>query len=218
MKILASHALALVALTAQAQAASYIYEFDQDNYGVLPGQTVDVKVFLTQNDPNPIDLTVDGLFSGGVRVIFGDNAPSDPAVVTSLSDITPNPAFDDTLLGEELFLEPGQSAALIDGVDDISAPLTGTSILLGTFRFTAGDIPSEVTNLRADDVRPDPFTDTLAGDFPTLTSLDESISPGFATITVIPAPTAAAAGAAGMISLCLFTRRRLNRTHAESDP
>ncbi|MEM1165513.1 MAG: hypothetical protein AAGI30_04405 [Planctomycetota bacterium] len=210
---LTMHAGVLVLLGSSTPAhADLFFEFDQANYEVLPGQTVDVRVLLSQVGPidaDPADLTVDGLFSGGVRVFFNITPPSDPAVVASLDDITPNRAFDDTLLGEELFLDPGQSAALIDSIDDIFAPLTGTNILLGTFRFTAGDVVGEVTNLRADDVVGGTFTENVSGgaDF---AALDDFIAPGFATITVVPAPGACVLACLGGLTLGA-RRRRLSR-------
>ncbi|MEM0966243.1 MAG: PEP-CTERM sorting domain-containing protein [Verrucomicrobiota bacterium] len=204
----------LVVLTLVAASQSYAnfrYGFSQSNYEVLPGEKVDVQVSLIQVEANPIDLAVDGIFSAGVQVVFGENAPSDPAVVLELSDISANPAFDDTLLGEEKSLTPGSSAYFIDSVDDIFAPLTGNEIFLGTFRFTVGNIVGEVTNLRAEDITPPPstFTETVGGDI-NFSSLDEFISPGFSTITVIPEPTAYAA-LAGMFCAGLLLLRRRTR-------
>ncbi len=197
-----------VALSHPAKA-DLVYTFGQSNYNVTANETVDVSVFLTQTSPGPINLAVDGIISGSVRVIFNETPPSAPAAVLALADIIPNPQFDETLLGAEFELAPGVSAGFVDGVDDIFAPLTGNSVLLGTFRFTAGGVGGEVTNLRATDFRI--LDDTIGGDF-FLTAVDNSIADGFATITVvstIPEPSTMAISSIALVGLMM--RRRLPR-------
>ncbi|MEM7311515.1 MAG: hypothetical protein AAF497_00045, partial [Planctomycetota bacterium] len=127
-------ALCLILLLAESATAGLTFTFDQSNYEVAPNATVQVQIYLEQTDAagDPADLTVDGLVSGGVRVLFDENPPTDRAEVLNEFDITPNVDFDDTLLGPELELLPGTSAAFVDGVDDFFSPLTGTRILLGT--------------------------------------------------------------------------------------
>ncbi|MCA9167151.1 MAG: hypothetical protein KDB23_05765 [Planctomycetales bacterium] len=179
-------------MIASRSAADLVYTFDQDEFRVAPHQSINIDVYLSQNDPtgDPVDLRTDGLFSGGVRVVFSENPPTEPATISSLLDITPNPLFDDNLLGEELFLEPGVSVGFVDGVADAFSPLKGTRILLGSLRFTAGGRPGDITTLIATDLRP--TDDTIAGD-PNFTALDDLIRDGLAKITVaaVPEPSSA---------------------------
>lgn len=199
--------LTLVAFCSKT-SADIIYTFDQSSYTVAPGGTLDVQVFLQQNGADTI-LTDEGLLSGGVRVFF-DKAPvpTDPAQALALSDITPNPLLDDTLLGATLDLDSGASAGFVDSVDDIFSPLFGDSILLGTFTFTAGSVDGEVTSLRATDFDL-LFDDTVAGDF---SALDTSINDGFATITVssaaVPEPSSFALLGVGGLGMLVVCRRR----------
>lgn len=169
----------LLSVFASRAHGDLIYAFDQSNYQVAVNGTIDVQVFLQQFGSiagDPADLSTDGLTSGSVQLFFNDTPPSDPAEVLMTSDILPNPALDDTLLGAEFDLNPGVSAAFVDGVD--FTPLLGTNILLGTFTFTAGSVAGEVTNLRTSDWRA--FDDTVAGNF---AALDGVIGNTTATIT-----------------------------------
>ena len=184
--------LCLTGFLSRPATADIIYAFDQSNYEVAPNGTVDVSVFLRQIAPSagdPVDLGGDGIVSGGVRVFFNDTPPSDRAEVLALTDISPNPLFDEAFLGADFDLDPGVSAGFVDSVDDVFSPLTGSSILLGTFRFTAGSIAGEVTNLLATDFSG--FDETVGGDL-AFTSLDNFIGQGTATITVaaaVPEPS-----------------------------
>lgn len=91
--------------------AGLVLEFGEDDYVVSPNQIVEVDVFLVQDDPtgDPVDLSVDGLISAGISVFFDTTPPSDPATVPDLPSIMPDPAFNDTTLAAELFLDPGVS-------------------------------------------------------------------------------------------------------------
>ena len=125
-------------------------------------------------------LTDFGIVSGSTRVFFNEPVvPGDPATVVAAGDITPNVNFDDPFL-TNVFLDPGISAGLVGGVDILTPAITGNSILLGTFTFTAGSVGGEVTNLRATDL--DAFFDDTVADNGAL--LDALIQDGFATITV----------------------------------
>jgi PEP-CTERM motif len=177
----------LFILYSPAAFAGFVFSFGQSNYQVAPNQTLNVEVFLQQDTPagDPVNLADVGIISGGVNVFFNMNAPSQPAIVSSLADITPNLLFNDTLLGEELFLVPGVSAGFVDGVDFFSPPLTGSKILLGTIRFTAGANPGDITTLLATDLRAG--EDIIAGDI-AFTPLDSFVGSGQATITVSAVP------------------------------
>jgi hypothetical protein len=187
--------LMLVVLPAAAPGSPvYSYHFDQANYQVTPGGTVDVRVFLRETiDPGAGDtslLAAEGLFSAGVRVHFDEPpVPGDPARVLGEGDIVGNPAFD-FFFGPVKSLVPGSSAGLSESVDVLNfagvaaagGPTT-FEVLLGTFRFTAGSVPGQVTRLRATDFSPDDETLTNA----TGTVLDPFIRDGQAAITVVAA-------------------------------
>lgn len=194
--------------TAPLASAAIVYEFGQANYDVAAGQRINVDLFLVQTDvgSDPVNLSVDGLFSGGVRVFFDDTPPTDPAGVRSLADILPNPSFDDTFIGETLDLVPGVSAGFSDAIDNFDAPIRGSRIFLGTFAFTAGNVIGETTNLRATDFD-SRFSDVLANDLGA-TELDNLIQPGFATITVTAVPEPSGVIVVGVGLSCLITLRR----------
>ena len=198
--------IVLLFMSSQAQA-DIVYQFDATNYSVAPGATVDVEVFIVQtgNTTNdPVDLSTDGLESAGVRVFFDGNPPTDRAEVLSTGNITFNPQFDDSTL-QESDVMPGISAGLADSINFTANPVTGTNILVGTFTFTAGLVPGEVTNLRATDFGD--FDDTIAGDA-NFTPLDDIIVDGVATITVTAIPEPGSMIFLAGIGLVIGLRRR----------
>ena len=198
--------IVLLFMSSQAQA-DIVYQFDATNYSVAPGATVDVEVFIVQtgNTTNdPVDLSTDGLESAAVRVFFDGNPPTDRAEVLSTGNITFNPQFGDSAL-QESDVMPGISAGLADSIDFVANPVTGTNILVGTFTFTAGLVPGEVTNLRATDFGD--FDDTIAGDA-NLTALDDIIVDGVATITVTAIPEPGSMIFLAGIGLVIGLRRR----------
>ena len=198
--------IVLLFMSSQAQA-DIVYQFDATNYSVAPGATVDVEVFIVQtgNTTNdPVDLSTDGLESAAVRVFFDGNPPTDRAEVLSTGNITFNPQFGDSALQESDVI-PGISAGLADSIDFVANPVTGTNILVGTFTFTAGLVPGEVTNLRATDFGV--LDDTMAGDA-NFTSLDDIIVDGVATITVTAIPEPGSMIFLAGIGLVIGLRRR----------
>ena len=198
--------IVLLFMSSQAQA-DIVYQFDATNYSVAPGATVDVEVFIVQtgNTTNdPVDLSTDGLESAAVRVFFDGNPPTDRAEVLSTGNITFNPQFGDSAL-EQSDVMPGISAGLADSIDFVANPVTGTNILVGTFTFTAGLVPGEVTNLRATDFGV--LDDTIAGDA-NFTSLDDIIVDGVATITVTAIPEPGSMIFLAGIGLVIGLRRR----------
>lgn len=139
----ASVLCACACFVAPARAA-YIYQLTdaagvQQNDFVIAniGQTVDVGVWLKQIDPDTA-LTDEGLFSAGVKLTY--SAPG-IAEVSSPSDITPNPAFDDPAA---LLKDIGSDYVTLDMATDISGPnfpifpelSTPDRIWLGMFKFT----------------------------------------------------------------------------------
>ena len=205
--------LLITVLNPSTAQSALIYEFDQANYTIAPGGTVNVDVFLTQTAATTL-LADEGLRFAGVRVFF-DTAPlpMDRAEVVAATDITPNPAFNDTdpfFTGQEVVA--GQSAGFLDGVALGTAPVTATGnrILLGTFTFTGGTIGGEVTNLRATDFSG--FAETISG--VNGTTLDGTIGDGFATITVnstasatVPEPSGLLFGLFAVTGLVVRRRR-----------
>ena len=196
-------------LVNQSVHAGFMYSFGQTNFDVVAGGTVDVPVYLLQVDAmgDPVNLTIDGIFSGGVRVFFNVTPPSDPAAVLSLADIVPNPMFD-TDLPPDFDLVVGESAGFVDSIDFFSPALMGNNILLGTFTFTAGNVIGEVTNLRAEDFSSAP-NETIAND-PFFTPLDNLIGTGGATITVtaVPEPSSLTQFCVAAFAATLRRRRR----------
>ncbi len=220
MKRTALLLLMLTMLTSPSASAALIFSFDQANYVVQPGATVETQIFLTQTNPDTV-LTTDGLFTGGVRVFFNDTPPTDPATVGSLADIQPSAAFDDMLLGPDLSLDPGISAGFVDSVAGPFAPIFGNSILLGTLTFTAGSVPGEVTNLRATDF--DPSTADLVSGWGM--ELDALTTDGFATITTsaitnssVPEPSSAVifGFAIACLAVLRFRKQCVCPAHARS--
>ena len=201
--------MTFIALFGASEAkADLIYEFDQSNYSVLPGATVDVSVFLTQTGATDV-LTTEGLDSIGGKVFFNDpTLPTDPAVVLSESDITSNAAFDDSGL-EMTVLDPGISAGIEDSIGTSSSPVMGSSILLGTFRFTAGNVVGEVTNLRATDFDPTVGNDSIVSgtNFTGLDNLLGADATATITVSAVPEPGTATALVMGLVMLSQRRRR-----------
>ncbi|MCA9064757.1 MAG: hypothetical protein KDA96_16915 [Planctomycetaceae bacterium] len=169
--------------------ADLIYEFGQSEYHVAPNSTIDVDLFLTQTGITDV-LTTEGLDSIGGRVYFNDPpVPTDPAVVLATIDIITSTAFDDDLF-ENKDLVAGVSAGVEDSIDFNAGTgaVKGSRILVGTFRFTAGSVLGEVTNLRGTDFDLTPGRDSIVS-FDTLTGLDSLLGPDArATITVSAVP------------------------------
>ena len=129
----------LVACVTPTSKAALIVDFGQSSYGVAPGASVDVQVFIRQTGVDSI-LSDEGLFSAGLQVRF--NLPpfnSDPAQVTA---VVANPAFN-TVTAPPPTPASGTSSGSADlEVADFSATgavfPTMNRILLGTFTFQAG--------------------------------------------------------------------------------
>jgi hypothetical protein len=144
--------------------------------------------------------------------------PLEPAQVLSDLDIYPSNLFDEPVL-TEVFHDPGVSAGLVGVVDVGKPPITGNSIYLGTFTFTAGSIDGEVTRLRATDLSA-LFPDTVASDG---TELDELIIDGFSSITVTGSPATAVPEPAssaiiGAVFLAGWGVRRRTRNRMQAQP
>lgn len=190
--------------TPLAVRADFQFQFDQSAYTVNPGGTVQVNVFLVETNTNLLSTL--GVLGAGVRVNVIAPFPSQPAAVLANSDILANPAFDQ--VGGGTGVGPN-TAGLAEFVffNPTVFPNPGTPdrILIGSFIFTAGGVPGEVTHLQA--TRFDPVGDFFAlgdGSVPG----DGSIADGTADIRVssqaaVPGPSSLALCVIGLATLAV---------------
>jgi hypothetical protein len=170
--------------------STYQFTFDQASYQVDPGAQVLVNVYLQEqvSDGSASVLATEGLIGAGVRVSFDQSSlPSDPARITGVGNILLNDgpgAFSGGFQSAEV--APGSYAQLMETVDSLSAPVHATNlgvglfrILIGTFRFTAGQIAGQTTWITAGDI-PD-SSDLITGGG---VALDSLVTPGRASIEV----------------------------------
>jgi len=213
---------ALIAVLAIGRPASadFIVEFDQPNYNVLPGQTVDVSIFFTATDANDAQLLNDfGLTVALTLVEFiSQNATpvdtGDPAVVQDAGDVVFNPGFDFTgaiVVDPPVNDTPGEVELPLASIIDRATTTTG-SVFLATLTFTAGTTMGEVTDLSLSALVPGDSYGTLDGNDDPI-QFDDRTSFGNATITVlIPEPSSAILTGlgltAGVAVLGLRRRRR----------
>jgi hypothetical protein len=196
-------------------APVYTFAFEQSNYEVVPGGTVEVRVFLreTLGVGDVSLLATEGLFSAGVRVRFDDPPlPSSPSEVQTTADILGNPAFD-FRFGPSKFLTPGSNAALLEsldlatheGVKGTGGPTT-FQVLLGAFRFTGGLLDAETTLVRA--TRFSPMSREIITNG-TGTVLDPLVSDGRTTVgthgpSVVPEPDSMVLLVIGVLGMAVY--------------
>lgn len=120
-------------LAARPAAAELVLSFDQSTYTLAGvGQTVDVKVFLSEDADGSSIGVGNELISAGVTISF---ATSGAAIVAASGDVTPGSGWD---AGVPIFSTVGANTLVdlglvsFDGFSDLSTPLP-----LGAFKFTA---------------------------------------------------------------------------------
>lgn len=207
---------------------SYQFVFDKSNYTVAPNGTVTVGVslqetFNPQTDTPVLAPGTDGLVGAGVQVQTVSPFPSSPASVKNITDINGAAAFSTFVLPQLPVPGTTTGAGLLElapgavfGTVTFSSPLLEiVDLPLGTFTFTAGGVPGQVTTLSA-------LNTTIAPGVPSSNNvttsgivLDPLIAPGSATITVVgsvvPEPSGLALVFVGLVG---FAGRRLRRKTA----
>jgi hypothetical protein len=201
---------ALVALGGRALAGpQYQYVFNQPNYTVAPGGAVAVTVSILetlnpQTDASLLAPGTDGLIGGGLLVQVAAPLPTSPAKVTSPSAIQGNSAFGVIQLPQLPAPGVANSAGLLElasnPVFGTITSLTATSetvlLPLGTFTFTAGNLPGEVSDLEAMNTTIDGVTTSANNVTASGIVLDPLLQTGSATITVLGAAVPEPSGAA----------------------
>jgi hypothetical protein len=153
--------LCAVVLYAGAAAAAPVssFAFGQTNYWAAPGGKVNVPVYwqetVGEGETSVLDLaSAVGMFGQGVQVRWDNPVmPSQPATVVSTADIVYNPDFDDV---GSMHRSVTASYAQLSEVTGFPSFGYGNEVspgawrqLIGTFSFTAGSVPGEVTHLSA---------------------------------------------------------------------
>jgi hypothetical protein len=171
--------------------------FDRSNYAVAPSGTATVAVFIREtfnprNDESLLVSKTDGLISAGVVVQVSAPLPSHPAFVRAPTAILGNTAFDLAVVVKVPTPRQPESAGLIalstkpvfGNVVSRSPTCESVLLPLGTFTFTAGEVPGEVTFLNA--VVPEDFSDRASANNVTQSgvNLDPWLRPGCAMIVV----------------------------------
>ena len=197
-----------VLLVATAAQATPLYQFvvSPSTTSTTPGSTVNVTVSLQQLGGT--ELTLHGLVNTGVSLFWSDSPePASPSMVLTTPDvypddypgnvynantknITPNATFGSVWDQSTYPTDPGGTYSDI-GYAQLTegnfAAIKASTILLGTFTFTAGG--PGTTLLRATDYDPtgDDNVTPLVSGAPIV--LDSLIADGTASITVTPEPS-----------------------------
>jgi hypothetical protein len=220
-------ALSLLGALAGGHASAgptYQYVFDQSNYNVAPNGTVAVKVSIEEMLNPQIDTSLlapgtDGLFGAGLLVQVVPPFATSLAQVKNVASIQGAAAFN--VLQVPQLPAPGvaNSAGLLELA---SGPVFGTitsetatseTILLplGTFTFTAGDVPGDVNNLVAMDTTIDGMTASANNVTAGGVVLDPLLLSGTATITVttiaVPEPSSVLLALIGVVGAVMGRRR-----------
>jgi hypothetical protein len=194
--------------------------FDRSTYAVAPDGTVTVTIAI-QETFNPRDeaslLTpgTDGLIRAGVVVQVGTPLPNHSASVRTTTAILGNPKFDLAVIARVPSSESPGSA----GIEELSTKAVFGEVVsrsrtcetvllpLGTFTFTAGKVPGEVTCLTAlvSEEYPEASGENNVTDSGVV--LDPLIEPGSAMIVVSAQAAAPKSGRASSLADVLATMR-----------
>lgn len=150
-------ACATVFWVAAVSAGPVSFALGQAAYSAAPGGKAIVPIYwqetVGQGETSVLDLaSAVGMFGQGVQVRWDNPAmPSHPATVVSTADIAYNPAFDDA---GSMHRSVTASYAQLSEVTDFLSFGYGNQVspgvwqqLIGTFSFTVGSVPGEVTHL-----------------------------------------------------------------------
>jgi len=203
-------------LTSDAQAQlSYEFYFDQANYTVAPGSTVDMDLFLRETSsggsiPRLAVGNADGLFAFGVNVDFSSAVGGAASSIVSDADVAIDAIFDDFLANQVDDL--GTSTDIFGAVQSVNGYENAETspgvheVHLATLTVTGGDDGSVTDFVIAD------HTDTAAAftNFADFFVIDDIASYGSATVSVvaIPEPATAMLLFSGLAGVGLLRRRR----------
>jgi hypothetical protein len=209
---------------------TYEFAFDSDNYLVAPGGTVDITVYLKETvNEGPSVLNSDGvgIFGAGARLNFDGTSPTRAKVLYD-TNITPNPVFTNisdpgiviksvTDTTAQLIATMGLISLDVAHADDPTLGMAEYLMTIGTFKFTAGSVPGEVTSVYTSRVlnEGDEEIDAMiTGD---IIALDSVVGQSGFTITTIPEPSTLLLS--GMAAVAIFAfrcrRRRESRVAIE---
>ncbi len=172
-------------------AVSYSYVFDVPSYQVPLGGMVDVSVYLQETGGTVFRDS--GLTGAGIKIRFNDPpVPSNPAKIMALADITNISAFE-LQWSKSAQPQAGYADLLLGTFDYVYGTEVSPDVYripLGKFRFSAGTVLGQVTNIRATDY------DLSSGDVVYYDNelnpveLDGLFNDATATITTVPEPVA----------------------------
>jgi hypothetical protein len=186
--------------------SQYQYVFNHANYTVATGGTVPVTVSIQetlnpQTDTSLLAPGTDGLIGGGVLVQVAAPLSNSPAQVRNTSAIQGNSAFDAAFVPQLPAPGVANSAGLLElASNPVSGTITSQTatsetvlLPLGTFTFTAGNVPGEINDLVAMNTTIDGVTQSANNVTASGIVLDPLLQPGSATITVagsvVPEPS-----------------------------
>lgn len=202
--------LTVTAVTEAHGGLVYDFLFDESDYSVAPSGEVDVTLFLretvTDGATSQLGPAGPGIVGIGARLQFDiAPTPTDRAEVLAEDNVTPNSVFN--ALRDFNLISGSQIDARLTSFDNPTATETASGnvflIPVATYKFTAGNLPGEVTNIRALDI---PGTDDTVLDDGIV--LDSFINNGTATITTTPEPSSFVLMAVAGAGILLFRNRR----------
>jgi len=201
------------AFAGDVRAQTYEIVFEQSNFNVFEGSTVDLDVLLRETVTGGTTARLesgnnDGLFSFAFNADFSATSGATGSTVASTADVLIEAIFDDTTFNDINLL--GGSVDVVGVVDDtvdgieVSETSPGVfEVSLATLTVTAGDADSVTTFSLAD------HTDNGDTFFIDGFTADSTISYGSASVTVVAVPEPASATMLiGLFGAGLMRRRK----------